>query len=98
MPTVDAFITDYSSLLLNFSYFERPILLFTPDYQDYAKQQGFYVGYLQYLNAPNFQTAPAMIDFINNKLPKINLNYVRQLKQKIFQNKMVATVTASINS
>jgi len=84
MQTVDAFITDYSSLLLNFSYFERPILLFTPDYQDYAKQQGFYVDYLQYLNAPNFQTAPAMIDFINNKLPKINLDYVRQLKQKNF--------------
>ncbi|MDV7718988.1 ribitolphosphotransferase [Pediococcus ethanolidurans] len=86
MPTMDAFITDYSSLLLNFSYFERPILLFTPDYQEYVQKQGFYVNYFEYLNAPFFQKAPEMMAFINEKFSQIDLDYVRQLKHKNFPN------------
>ncbi|BDZ30913.1 CDP-glycerol glycerophosphotransferase family protein [Lactiplantibacillus sp. WILCCON 0030] len=84
MPTIDLFITDYSSLSLNFSYFERPILLWTPDYQDYLKTSGFYVDYYHYLGAPHFETASALTAFINQQLPALDLGYVKTLKAKTF--------------
>ena len=84
MPTMDLFITDYSSLSLNFSYFERPILLYTPDYQEYIKTCGFYVDYYQYLGAPHFDQASALIKFIEHDLAQLDLNYVQALKQKTF--------------
>ncbi|WP_047999795.1 CDP-glycerol glycerophosphotransferase family protein [Lactiplantibacillus herbarum] len=84
MPTIDLFITDYSSLSLNFSYFERPILLYTPDYQDYIKTCGFYVDYYQYLGAPHFQSASEVVTFINQQLPTLDLTYVQSLKRKTF--------------
>lgn len=87
LPSVAVFITDYSSLLLNFSYFERPILLFTPDYEQYQQQQGFYVDYFNYLKAPHFQSAENLVSFINQDLEHLDLTYVRQLKQKNFPNR-----------
>lgn len=84
MPTMDLFITDYSSLSLNFSYFERPILLYTPDYQNYIKTCGFYVDYYQYLGAPHFDRASAIMTFINHDLEKLDLDYVHDLKAKTF--------------
>lgn len=84
MPTMDLFITDYSSLSLSFSYFNRPILLYTPDYQAYIKTCGFYVDYYQYLGAPHFNQASKVIDFINDGLNQLDLSYVQQLKVKTF--------------
>lgn len=84
MPSVDLFITDYSSLSLNFSYFERPILLLTPDYQDYLKQTGFYVDYYQTIGAPHFERAPELVHFLNQNLTTLDLQYVRALKAKTF--------------
>lgn len=86
LPQIDVFVTDYSSLLLNFSYFERPILLYTPDYQTYIEQQGFYVDYFNYLKAPDFENATHLMNFINHNLAHLDLDYVRQLKKKNFPN------------
>lgn len=84
MPTIDLFITDYSSLSLTFSYFERPIILYTPDYDDYMQTSGFYVDYYQYLQAPHFSKAARVVDFINQEVDHMDLSYVHELKQKTF--------------
>lgn len=36
-------ITDYSSLIWDFALTEKPIVLFTPDADDYAEKRGFYM-------------------------------------------------------
>jgi len=84
MPTIALFITDYSSLSLNFSYFKRPILLFTPDYQAYLKTTGFYVDYYQTIGAPHFDQAAALVRFINQQLSTLDLTYVQTLRAKTF--------------
>ncbi|ETY74376.1 CDP-glycerol glycerophosphotransferase family protein [Lactiplantibacillus fabifermentans] len=84
MPSMDLFITDYSSLSLNFSYFERPILLFTPDYDAYMADCGFYVDYYQYLGAPHFDTVANLVTYINQQVPTMDLDYVKALKAKTF--------------
>ena len=84
MPTVDLFVTDYSSLSLSFSHYNRPILLYTPDYADYVKACGFYVDYFKYLGAPDFQSAPDLVNFINQDLTRLDLDYVQALHTKTF--------------
>lgn len=84
MPQVTVFITDYSSLSLHFSYFERPILLYAPDWEQYLTQHGFYVDYLKYMNAPVFKHAEQLIAFINDKLATLDCSYVQTLKRRNF--------------
>lgn len=42
-PVVDLLITDYSSVIFDYSLFEKPFLIFAPDYDDYMQQRGCYI-------------------------------------------------------
>ena len=42
MPSADLLITDYSSVLFDYSIFQKPFLLFCPDFDEYEKERGFY--------------------------------------------------------
>ena len=45
LPVTDLLITDYSSVLTEFLFFEKPCVLFAPDFEEYQKKRGFYVPY-----------------------------------------------------
>ena len=38
-------ITDYSSILFDFLFFQKPYVLFAPDLEEYLDKRGFYVEY-----------------------------------------------------
>lgn len=40
---VDLLITDYSSVIYEYSLFKKPILIFAPDLEKYKAQRGFYI-------------------------------------------------------
>lgn len=42
LPLVDALVTDYSSVMFDYLYSGRPVVLFLYDYEHYAKERGFY--------------------------------------------------------
>ena len=42
LPVADIMITDYSSVLFDYSVFRKPFVLFCPDIQEYEKSRGFY--------------------------------------------------------
>ena len=42
-PVTSILITDYSSILFDYSLFRKPFILFTPDLEEYKKTRGFYV-------------------------------------------------------
>lgn len=42
--TSDVLITDYSSLVIDYSVAQKPILLWTPDLQEYTNKTGFFEG------------------------------------------------------
>lgn len=45
LPVADLLITDYSSVLTEFFFFNKPCVLFAPDLDEYQQKRGFYVEY-----------------------------------------------------
>lgn len=44
-PVIDLLISDYSTVIFEFSIFNKPLVLFAPDYETYGKHRGFYINY-----------------------------------------------------
>ena len=61
----DAVITDYSSLIWDYSFLYRPCFLYVPDMKDYARVRGFYYP-LSSWGFPYAENMSAMIKVIND--------------------------------
>lgn len=44
-PVTDVLIADYSSLIYEYALFEKPMILYTPDFEEYTKNRGFYMEF-----------------------------------------------------
>lgn len=60
----DICITDYSSLVFEYSLFERPILFFAYDVEEYCDWRGFYYPYQELAPGPVFKENEEMIRYI----------------------------------
>lgn len=56
MLASDLLVTDYSSVIFDFSVLARPIVLFAPDHAEYEQQRGFYFDYRREGPGPVFET------------------------------------------
>ncbi len=65
----DICISDYSSLIFEFSLFARPMLFFAPDLERYFDWRGFYYKYDELTPGPVCTTNEEMIDYIS-RLPE----------------------------
>jgi CDP-ribitol ribitolphosphotransferase len=45
LVVTDVLISDYSSIIYDYAYFGRPLILFTPDFEEYRRTCGFYEDY-----------------------------------------------------
>ena len=43
LPVVNVLITDYSSIIFDYSVFRKPMVLFVPDYDEYTSNRGLYI-------------------------------------------------------
>lgn len=84
LPQVDILITDYSSIMLEFFYFEKPVLLYVPDYNDYVDDFGFYVDFKTYVEAPMFTTLALLTEYLWNHGYEEDTGYILRMKNKIF--------------
>lgn len=57
----DICITDYSSLVFDFSLFERPMLFYAYDYEQYDDERGFYFPYREFIPGPLCRTTEDLI-------------------------------------
>lgn len=51
-PVVDVLIADYSSLIFEYLLFDKPLVLYAPDLEEYQKKRGFY---FDYADIPGYQ-------------------------------------------
>ena len=64
----DVLITDYSSVMFDFSVTGKPIFFYTPDLEHYGEQlRGFYFDLLEVAPGPVVQRADELVDLVRNR-------------------------------
>ncbi len=62
----DVAISDYSSIVCEFSLFERPMLFYCFDLEEQLSWRGFYYDYDEVTPGPKFKTNAGMLDYIQH--------------------------------
>lgn len=60
----DYLITDYSSIVFDFSILNKPIILFTPDLEEYKKDRGMYIDYESSMPGPICKSEEEVVNVI----------------------------------
>lgn len=77
----DICITDYSSLVFEYSLFRRPMIFFAYDLADYYDWRGFYYKYEDFVCGPIVTTNLELIDTIQN-IDSYDLSQVEKFREK----------------
>jgi len=78
----DLLITDYSSVIFEYSFMEKPIIFYVPDLEDYSNSRSFYYDYNEYLYGDIAKNEKQLIQ----KMKESNVNTE---KIKIFKEKFL---------
>lgn len=78
----DVCISDYSSLIFEYSLFERPMIFFAYDLDEYFDWRGFYYNYDELTPGPIVKTTEEIIDYIQHLDTRFNPSQVRAFREK----------------
>lgn len=78
----DLCISDYSSLIFEYSLFERPMIFYAPDLQEYFDERGFYYNYETLTPGPVCVTQDQLIRSIRHMETGYDRQVVAQFRQK----------------
>lgn len=78
----DVCISDYSSLVFEYSLFGRPMAFFAYDKEDYDDWRGFYYDYEELTPGPVFSSNDEMIDYIENIEDRFDASRVQAFRDK----------------
>lgn len=77
LPVIDLLISDYSTVIFEYLLFNKPLVLFVPDFDDYFSRRGFYFDYNElpgYIVKNGDELAEAIkYQFENNNIGKIEI-------------------------
>lgn len=82
----DICITDYSSLVFEYSLFEKPIIFFAYDLDTYFDWRGFYYDYYEMSPGPVCTTNLEMIDYIKNLDERFDKQKVIDFRYKFMRS------------
>jgi CDP-ribitol ribitolphosphotransferase len=75
-------ISDYSSLIFEYSLFEKPMIFYAYDLEEYFDWRGFYYDYNELTPGPVFKTNNEIVEYILNLKEKFNKNEVIDFRKK----------------
>lgn len=78
----DICISDYSSLVFEYSLFERPMLFFAYDLEEYFDWRGFYYDYEELAPGPVVYTNEEIIDWISHLEERFDRDRVRKFRER----------------
>jgi Putative glycosyl/glycerophosphate transferases involved in teichoic acid biosynthesis TagF/TagB/EpsJ/RodC len=78
----DICISDYSSLIYEYSLFEKPMVFYAYDLEKYGDWRGFYYSYEELTPGPIFTENEEMISYIEHVDDKFDIEQVRAFKEK----------------
>lgn len=82
LTAADLCITDYSSLIFEYSLFERPMIFFAFDMEHYLDERGFYYPVSEMMPGPVCRTTQDVIDVLQKKDAEFDLARVRSFKYR----------------
>lgn len=82
----DLCISDYSSLIFEYSLFEKPMLFFAYDLDDYFDWRGFYYNYDEMTPGPICKTTEELIDSICKMETDFDKKQVLKFKEKFMSS------------
>jgi len=82
----DIVITDYSSLIFEFSLLERPMIFLAYDLDEYDNDRGFYLPYRDFVPGPIVKDNDSLFDAILNAYSDESLE-----KVKVFRDKFMSS-------
>lgn len=78
--TADILITDYSSIVFEYSLMQRPMLFFAYDLKDYYDERGFYYPYEDFVPGPVLRTTEELIDYIK-QIGQFDFEKLKQFRE-----------------
>ena len=78
----DICISDYSSLVFEYSLFEKPMIFYAYDYDNYCDWRGFYYDYSEFTPGPVVQTEDELLNSIKNIGTQFDKQKVIDFKEK----------------
>ena len=78
----DMLVTDYSSVIFEFSIMEKPIIMYAPDKEEYIAERDFYYEYDSFVPGPITKTTDEIIALMN--CTSFDLSKVKAFKNKFF--------------
>lgn len=79
----DILVSDYSSVIWDYSILERPIISYAYDFEEYQRERGLYDGYEEIFSQGVMQTQEQVISFIKSMDYLAECVYTRQyMKEK----------------
>ena len=82
----DVCISDYSSLIFEYSLFERPMIFFAYDLDDYFDWRGFYYNYDELTPGPVVKETEEIIDYIRHLDARFDQAQVHAFKEKFMSS------------
>ena len=82
----DVCVSDYSSLIFEYSLFERPMIFFAYDLDDYYDWRGFYYNYDELTPGPVVKETEEIIDYIRHLDARFDQAQVHAFKEKFMSS------------
>lgn len=82
LTVADVCISDYSSLVFEYSLFNRPMAFFAYDIEDYDDWRGFYYDYDQLTPGPVFKGNESLVDWLEHVEERFNKEEMQAFRNK----------------
>lgn len=83
--STDILITDYSSVIFDYSILKKPMLFFAYDLEDYMAERSFYYDYETFVPGPIVTNNEDLFEAIEN-IELVNLEKVESFSNRFFNN------------
>ena len=85
IPCTDILISDYSSLIFEYSLFEKPMIFYGPDIDRYNEDRGFFIDYFSMIPGPLCRINEELINCIKN-IDSYDIAKIRSFKEKFMSS------------
>ena len=80
----DILITDYSSVIFEYSFFKKPVIFYTPDLDEYKKSRDFYYPYESFVPGPIARSTGEILEIIQND--NFDIEKLQEFKNTFFDH------------